>query len=74
MDGLVPQVVVQQTGPDSEVFQLTLHNGLLEVAGESEHFPVILEPLGLDPGDILVDGLGPLLLEGGGALGLEGVE
>ena len=74
MDGLIPEVIVQETGSNSKVFKLTLHNGLLEVTRKSKHFPVIFEPLGLDPGDIFVNWLRPLLLEGGGTLGLEGVQ
>lgn len=72
MDGVVIQVVVQDAGAHTVVFQLTFHHAFLKVAEEAEHLSVVLEPGRLDTGDVVILGLLAGLLEGDGGLGAEG--
>lgn len=74
MDGVVIQIIVQNTRTDAVVFQLTLDNTFLEVAEEAEYFAVIFEPAGLDTGNIIVLRLLARLLEGNGWLGAHSIE
>jgi hypothetical protein len=74
MDGLIPQIIIKYAGSDSVIFQLRLDDCLLEKTGKSEHLSVIFEPLGLNPRNVVINGLFSLLLEVGGRLAFKLVQ
>lgn len=56
VDGLVVEIVVQNAGTHSVVLQLTLNHSFLEVTEETQHLTVVLQPRGLNTGDVVVLG------------------
>lgn len=74
VDGVVVEVIVNDTRSDAIVFELGLHDGFLEIAIESQDLSVVLEPGGLHPRDVVVLGGRAGSLEVGRGLGAESLQ
>ena len=63
VDGLIREIIVHDARSDSEVFQLGLDNGFLEVTEKSEHLSVKLQPGRLNSRNVVVFSCLPWFLE-----------
>lgn len=64
IDCFISKVIINEDFPDAIVLPLAFDHMLLEECIESQDFPVVLEPWGLDTGDVVVFGLFAILHEG----------
>ena len=54
LDGVVVEIIVDETFSESVVLEWTFDHTFLEIGSESEHLPIIFKPRGLDSRDVIV--------------------